>query len=67
MAGLSIREQHVYPEICIVEDHAVKCHAVGSLLNASELQKSVVLALQLNRLPVAKEGGSFNLRNQGPS
>ena len=38
----------MYPEICIVEGHAVKRHAVRSLLDASELQKSVVLALQLN-------------------
>ena len=44
-AKLIAMEEHVYPEVCIVEDHAVKRHAIGCLLNASELQKSIVLAL----------------------
>lgn len=48
-------EQHLYPERCVVEDHTIKRHAVGSLLNTSELQKSIVLALQLTTFEATKE------------
>ena len=52
----------MYPEICIVEDHTIKGHAVGRLLNASKLQKSIILALKLNTLPTQEGWGRVHLK-----
>lgn len=54
ITAVSIKEEHVYPEICVLEDHAIKRHAVGGLLDASELQKGIVLALKLSTFPMTK-------------
>lgn len=58
MTSLQSKEVDMYPEICIVENHAIKGHAVGRLLDASELQKRIVLALQFSTFALRKEGRS---------
>ena len=42
----------MYPEVGVVEHNAIKRHAVGCLLDTSELQKRIVLALGISRLLV---------------
>ena len=56
----------MYPEVGAVEHNAIKRHAVGCLLDTSELQKRIVLALGISRLLV-RAGRMVSVHKDGIS